>query len=149
MRASLPPSRSAHAPLRVPKIHVFAPSGATGCVICFPPYYIVERRAPESTKITRKIFKMWPRASGLLPKGVNELGAPLPPDTGGVDATSRRSREASFDGADGVVENGTSFKERIPKHFGNSDHPVCAAVVASHLFLYGAATPPVSGGELP
>ena len=30
-----------------------------------------------------------------------------PPDTGGVDATSRRSREASFNGADGVVENGT------------------------------------------
>jgi hypothetical protein len=29
-----------------------------------------------------------------------------PPDIGGVDATSRRSREASFDGADGVVRNG-------------------------------------------
>ena len=26
------------------------------------------------------------------------------PDTGGVDATSIRSREASFNGADGVVE---------------------------------------------
>src|SRR5215475_15502223 len=38
-----------------------------------------------------------------------------PPDTGGVDATSRRSREASFDGADGVVGNGTLSKERIPK----------------------------------
>src|SRR5215475_8615707 len=51
------------------------------------------------------------------------------PDTGGVDATSRRSREASFDGADGreararqgealiVVGNGTlSKEERIPKH---------------------------------
>jgi hypothetical protein len=41
---------------------------------------------------------------------VNELGAPLPsgrrPGIGGVDATSRRSREASFNGADGVVENG-------------------------------------------
>jgi hypothetical protein len=72
-----------------------------------------------------------------------------PPDTGGVDATSRRSREASFNGADGVVENGTFSKERIPEHFGNPDHPVCAAAVASHLFLDGAATPPVSGGELP
>jgi hypothetical protein len=30
-----------------------------------------------------------------------------PPGIGGVDATSRRSREASFDGADGVVGNGT------------------------------------------
>src|SRR5215471_13857410 len=70
-----------------------------------------------------------------------------PPDTGGVAATSRRSCEASFNGADGVVGNGTSSKERIPKHFGNPDHPVCAAAVASHLFLDGAASPPVSGGE--
>ena len=71
-----------------------------------------------------------------------------PPDTGGVDATSIRSREASFDGADGVVgngtspvENGTSPKDRILKQFVNPDHPVCAAAVASHLFLDGAATP--------
>ena len=33
-----------------------------------------------------------------------------PPDIGGEDATSGRSREASFNGADGVVENGTSSK---------------------------------------
>src|SRR5215468_10656336 len=72
-----------------------------------------------------------------------------PPDTGGVDATSRRSREASFNGADGVVENGTSAQERILKDLVNPDHPVCAAAVASQLFLEGAATPPVSGGELP
>ena len=58
-----------------------------------------------------------------------------PPDIGGVDATSRRSREASFNGADGVVENGTSSQERILKHFVNPDHPVCAAAVASHLLL--------------
>jgi hypothetical protein len=32
---------------------------------------------------------------------VNELGVPLPPDIGGVAATSRRSREASFNGAGG------------------------------------------------
>src|SRR5215470_11472663 len=62
-----------------------------------------------------------------------------PPDIGGVDATSRRSREASFNGADGVVENGTiSSKEGIPKHFGTPNHPVCAVAVASHLFLDGA-----------
>src|SRR5215831_13149596 len=60
---------------------------------------------------------------------------------GGVDATSRRSSEASFNGADGVVGNGTSCKKRIPKHFGNPDHPVCAAAVASHLFLM--AQPPL------
>src|SRR5215475_6639243 len=70
-----------------------------------------------------------------------------PPDIGGVDATSRRSREASFNGADGVVQNGTSSKERILKRFVNPDHPVCAVAVASHLLLNGAATPPVSGGE--
>jgi hypothetical protein len=52
-----------------------------------------------------------------------------------------------------LVGNGTSAKERIPKHFGNPNHyscfalsgsrlaPVCADAVASHLFLDGAATP--------
>jgi len=50
-----------------------------------------------------------------------------------------------------VVENRASSKskERILKQFANRNHPVCAAEVASHLFLDGAATPPVSGGELP
>jgi hypothetical protein len=112
---------------------------------------------------------------------VNECEAGnSPPDTGGVDATSKRSRAASFNGADGVVGNGTHLeevavsdrfhtagilatssdvwhrqrdsgapKERILKHVGNPNHPVCAAAVAPHLFLNGAATPPVSGGELP
>jgi hypothetical protein len=85
---------------------------------------------------------------GPVYEAVNELGARhSPPEIGGVDATSRKSREASFDGADGVVKNGTSFKERIPKHFGNPNHPVCAAVAASHHSLDGAATPPISGGE--
>src|SRR5499427_498956 len=69
-----------------------------------------------------------------------------PPDIGGVDATSRRSREASFNGADGLVQNGTSSKERIPQHFGNPD-PVCGAKEPSRHFIDAAATPPVSGGE--
>ena len=82
------------------------------------------------------------------------------PEIGGVDATSKRSREASFDGADGVVgrgaqalasaqplRNGTCSKKRIPKHFGNADHPDCAAAVASHLFLDGAAPLYFSGQE--
>jgi len=48
--------------------------------------------------------------------GVNELGVGhSPPDIGGVDATSRRSREASFNGADGVVERGTPFKNACRK----------------------------------
>jgi hypothetical protein len=69
-----------------------------------------------------------------------------PPDTAGVDATSRRSREASFNGADGVVGNGTRYKERILRHFVNPNHPVCA-VAERGLFIDVAATPPVSGGE--
>ena len=48
-----------------------------------------------------------------------------------------------------MVRNGTTSNERIPKQFVNPDHPVCAAEVASHLFIDGAATPPISGGELP
>ena len=72
-----------------------------------------------------------------------------PPDVGGVDATSRRSREASFNGADGVAENGASSKDCILNHFVNGNHPVCAVAEASHLFLDGAATAPVSGVELP
>ena len=41
-------------------------------------------------------------------EGVSEWEAGnSPPDAGGVDATSKRSREASFNGADGVVGNGT------------------------------------------
>jgi hypothetical protein len=47
-----------------------------------------------------------------------------------------------------VVENGTTSEEqRILKHFVIPNHPVCAAAVASHLFIDGAATPPMSGGE--
>jgi hypothetical protein len=60
---------------------------------------------------------------GAAYEGVNESGVRnSPPEIGGVDATSKRSREASFDGADGVVRNGTHSLERIPKHFGNPDH---------------------------
>src|SRR5215813_8425560 len=65
-----------------------------------------------------------------------------PPDKGGVDATSRRSREASFNGADGVVGNETiSPEERIPKRFGNPNHPVCAAAWLRIFFLM--AQPPL------
>jgi hypothetical protein len=72
--------------------------------------------------------------------GVNRVRH-SPSDIGGVDATSRRRREASFNGADGVVRNGTLFKKRIPKHCGSPDRPVCAAAVASHLLLM--AQPPL------
>ena len=39
-------------------------------------------------------------------------------------------------------------KERILKHFVNPDHPVCASKERAP-FIYGAATPPVSGGDFP
>src|SRR5215475_12056094 len=45
--------------------------------------------------------------------------------------------------------SGTLFKKRILKGFRNLDHPGCAAEVASRLFVNGAATPPMSGGEQP
>ena len=46
-------------------------------------------------------------------------------------------REASFDGADGVV----AHKLKLSL----SDHPVCATSGASRLCLNGAATPPLQG----
>src|SRR6267142_7223810 len=64
------------------------------------------------------------------------------PGRGGVDAPSRRCREATFEGAAGVVSSAKTSARR-------SDHPVCAASVAARLFLNGAATPPVPGGEYP
>jgi hypothetical protein len=48
-----------------------------------------------------------------------------------------------------VVKNGTYSQERVPKHAVNPNHPVYADALASDLFLDGAATPPLSGGELP
>src|SRR6266404_4975834 len=50
-----------------------------------------------------------------------------------------------YEGADGVVSPG----ERYNVNMYHNDHPVCAASEASRLFLTGAATPPVPGGEHP
>ena len=50
-----------------------------------------------------------------------------PPDIGGVDATSIRCREATFDGADGVVMHDETFR--------CSDHPVCGPKVGCAAFL--------------
>src|SRR5215831_10159697 len=58
-----------------------------------------------------------------------------PPDIGGVDATSRRSREASFNGADGVVENGISRQSRPPRL--RRSHPSCIrGGIASLTFIH-------------
>jgi hypothetical protein len=40
-----------------------------------------------------------------------------------------------------MVRGGATSKDRIPKHFVNPNHPVCAAAVASQLFLM--AQPPL------
>jgi hypothetical protein len=62
----------------------------------------------------------------------------IPSSRGGVDATSIKCREASFEGADGVVAHKPDFIV--------SDHPVCAASVASRHFVTGAASPPHEEG---
>jgi hypothetical protein len=56
-----------------------------------------------------------------------------PLEEGGRDLKKYR-RGHPLIGADGVV-----------RHF--SDHPVCASKVASQLFLYRAATPPLEEGN--
>jgi hypothetical protein len=54
----------------------------------------------------------------------------------------KRYRDATFDGADGVVTREGTFL--------HSDHPVCGDKVGfAAFFLNAAATPPVPGGELP
>src|SRR5882762_8747898 len=63
-----------------------------------------------------------------------------PPGTGGVDAPSRKCREASFERRGRGGQFGETFRV--------SDHPVCAASERD-LFLNGAATPPVPGGCSP
>ena len=83
-----------------------------------------DQRLPQRGKVPRRCFVVVadPDVDNRLDGGVNELGVPLPSGHRGAAATSRRSREASFNGADGAVENGTFSKERIPKHFVNPNH---------------------------
>src|SRR5947209_14082605 len=49
-------------------------------------------------------------------------------------------------GAAGVVAHKSCCETRC-ETWPVSDHPVCAASVASHHFINGAATPPLQGGE--
>jgi len=65
--------------------------------------------------------------------------APRPSWTGGVDATSREYREASVDGADGVVDQIDGILSNL------SHHPVGASKEASLFLLTCADTPPVQG----
>src|SRR2546422_3264934 len=66
-----------------------------------------------------------------------------PPRRGGVAAPSKNAAKPPYEGADGVVSSGSSSRSNVY----HNDHPVCAASEASRLFINGAATPPVPGGE--
>jgi len=73
-----------------------------------------------------------------MSQGVNWYqSATVPSSWGGVDASSRRCREASL-----LERTGWSITETASA----PDHPVCAAAEASRLFVTGAATPPHEEG---
>jgi hypothetical protein len=60
-----------------------------------------------------------------------------PPGQEGWTRHQEKYREASFDGADGVV-----VQDQTEMFLNLNHHPVCAALDASHFLLNGAATPP-------
>ena len=62
---------------------------------------------------------------------------------GGVAATSRRYREASFDGADGVV-----VQDQTEMFLNLNHHPVCASSDASHFSSYWRSHPSWPGGAI-
>ena len=66
-----------------------------------------------------------------------------PPGQEGWTRHQEKYREASFDGADGVV-----VQDQTEMFLNLNHHPVCAASDASH-FLTGAATPPGQEGRWP
>src|SRR5881409_2710770 len=47
-----------------------------------------------------------------------------------------------------LISERTGWSDRR-NHLGRTDHPVCAASVASQHLLDGASTPPLRGGEWP
>ena len=65
-----------------------------------------------------------------------------PPGQEGWTRHQEKYREASFDGADGVV-----VQDQTEMFLNLNHHPVCAASDASHFFLTGAATPPGQEGQ--
>ena len=67
-----------------------------------------------------------------------------PPGQEGWTRHQEKYREASFDGADGVV-----VQAQTEMFLNLNHHPVCAALDASHLLLSGAATPPGQEGRWP
>ena len=67
-----------------------------------------------------------------------------PPGQEGWTRHQVKYREASFDGADGVV-----VQDRTEMFLNLNHHPVCAASDAAHFLLTGAATPPGQEGQWP
>ena len=67
-----------------------------------------------------------------------------PPGQEGWTRHQEKYREASFDGADGVV-----VQDQTEMFLNLNHHPVCAASDASHFLLNGAATPPGQEGRWP
>ena len=65
-----------------------------------------------------------------------------PPGQEGWTRHQEKYREASFDGADGVV-----VQDQTEMFLNLNHHPVCAASDASHFLLTGAATPPGQEGR--
>src|SRR6188508_249538 len=65
-----------------------------------------------------------------------------PPGQEGWPRHQEKYREASFDGADGVV-----VQDQTEMFLNLNHHPVCAASDASHFLLTGAATPPGQEGR--
>ena len=78
------------------------------------------------------------KSSGLRRRAI------APPGQEGWTRHQEKYREASFDGADGVV-----VQDQTEMFLNLNHHPVCAASDASHFLLTGAATPSWPRGDGP
>src|SRR5262245_23280369 len=96
-----------------------------------------KRRVRAKSALIRPFGPPSPGGRRTRPASFLLSWTPLPREEGWT-RRQEKYREASFVGADGVVAHTETFFV--------SDHPVCAAKVASRFFLNGAATPPYKGG---
>ena len=74
---------------------------------------------------------------GSILSDADGVVAIAPPGQEGWTRHQEKYREASFDGADGVV-----VQDQTEMFSNLNHHPVCAASDASHFLPSGAATPP-------
>src|SRR5262245_53499698 len=87
-------------------------------------------------------------AVGAVYEGVNECEAGnSPPDTGGVAAPSRKSREATAAAQAGWLGLAKCFGMRFLEEVPFLTTPSAPSKEASRLLLDVASTPPISGGE--